>query len=378
MTTIAYINSFLDNYTNYKDYWNYEDGCVLMGAKQLFEATNERRYADFILNYLKPLIESDGTINNYEVGKHNIDGFNAGKILFFAYDFTKDEIFKKAIEFLMKNLREQPRTKCGNFFHKGMYQNQVWLDGLYMAQPFYAEYETRFNKKENYNDIVNQFENVRKYMFNSEKQLYYHGYDEARVQKWADAETGLSPNFWLRSMGWYVMALIDVISVFSHEIYEQYDRLCSIFKEAIKGILQYQDEKTKLFYQVIDRADFSGNYTETSGTAMISYAIMKACSLGVLNSEKYAARGIEIFDNLERLKLIDGHLTGICSVAGLGPGDTRNGSVEYYISEPIVSDDSKGVGAFMMAYAQREMLLRRLNISVDEKTGGNYGCHKDC
>lgn len=365
MSELKFINSFLDNYKHYKDYWNYEDGCVLMGCQQLYEATGDVKYKDFILNYLDPLVNEDGIIINYETGKFNIDGFNAGKVLFLAYNETKNEKYRKAIDFLISNLKEQPRTNEGNFFHKAIYPSQVWLDGLYMAQPFYMEYETRYNKKENYNDILNQFRNVRKYMYNPEKKLYYHGYDEAKVQPWADKETGLSPNFWLRSMGWYLMALADVIGNMSEEIYEHYREFCDLLKEAIEGILQYRDEKSGLFYQVIDRSDVSGNYTETSGSCMVAYAVMKAARLGVISAEKYAETGIGIFDSIVSEKLVSGEngleLKDICWVAGLGPGETRDGSVEYYLSEKIVSDDSKGVGPFMMAYAQKLMLQKFLN-----------------
>ena len=360
MSTIKFINDFLDNYTNYKKYWNYEDGCVLMGCQQLYQATSDKKYLDFIIRYLEPVIEENGTITNFEFGKHNIDSFNAGKILFLVYEETGNEKYRKAIEFLMDNLKEQPRTSEGNFFHKAIYPNQVWLDGLYMAQPFYMEYETKYNKKENYNDILNQFRNVRKYMYDPEKNLYYHGYDEAKVQPWADKETGLSKNFWLRSMGWWLMALIDVIDITSEEMYEHYRELCDIFKETVEGILRYQDKDSKLFYQVIDHADTEGNYTETSGSAMVAYAVMKAARLEVISYEKYAQAGIDMFNSLVEHKLRDtadgAELRDICWVAGLGPGETRDGSVEYYLSEKIVSNDSKGVGPFMMAYAQKLML----------------------
>lgn len=353
-----YIDLYFKNYTNYQTYWNYEDGCVLMGAKQLYDATGEEKYINYILDYLKPFIEENGIINNYEIGKFNIDGFNCGKILFAAYEKTGEERYKLAIQFLMENLLKQPRTNEGNFWHKAIYPSQVWLDGLYMAQPFYAEYETKFNNKENYNDIVSQFKNVRKNMFDSTKQLYYHGYDEAKIQGWADKNTGLSSNFWLRSMGWYLMALIDTIDAMSDEIYESYRALCDIFKEAVKGIMQYQDSESKLFYQVIDRADADGNYTESSGTAMVAYAVMKGTRLGILNSEKYKDAGIEIINSLIKQKLQNNKLTDICKVAGLGPDTSpwRDGSVNYYLSEPKTEDDAKGAGPFIMAYAQKLML----------------------
>lgn len=294
MLVSEYIDNYLKNYQNYKPHWNYEDGCVLMGCRRLYEVTGEKKYLDFIIRYLEPVIDNDGTIKNYETDKDNIDSFNSGKALFIAYKETGDEKYRKAIEFLIKRLMAHPRIKSGNFWHKDNYPNQVWLDGLYMAQPLYMEYETLFNDKKNYDDILNQFKNVRKYMFNKEKGLYYHGYDDARIQLWADKETGLSKNFWLRSIGWYMMSLIDVIDAMSKEMTEYCNYFCSLFEEAVSGILRYQDNETKLFYQVVDHPEVQGNYTETSGSAMIAYSIMKACAIGVLDREKYAVKGIEI------------------------------------------------------------------------------------
>ena len=256
----------------------------------------------------------------------------------------------------MEQLRSHPRTKCNNFWHKQIYPNQIWLDGLYMAQPFYMDYETRFHGKENYNDIINQFENVRKYLFNEEKGLYYHGFDESRLQPWADKTTGLSQNFWLRSMGWYLMALVDTMSLMSKEIFEHYKTLEGLLKEAVKGMLPYQDKNTNLFYQLIDLPEVEGNYLETSGSAMIGYTLLKACRLGYISKEKYQEIGVSILNGLleYKLKEVDGKLKLVdhCAVAGLGPGDKRDGSVAYYLSEPIVANDLKGVGAFFMLYAE--------------------------
>ena len=218
MSILGYIENFLSSYQHYQTYWNYEDGCVLMGCKQLFEATQDKVYLDFILQYLEQVIEPDGNINNYELGKYNIDSINSGKVLFTAYEITKEEKYRSAIEFIMNQLREHPRTESGNFYHKQMYPKQIWLDGVYMALPFYMEYETKYDGKEHYNDILNQVENVRKFLYDEEKTLYYHAYDEARVQPWADQVTGCSPNFWLRSMGWYLMALVDIMEAMSQNI----------------------------------------------------------------------------------------------------------------------------------------------------------------
>lgn len=363
MKAEQFVEDYLNNFTRYRNEWNYEDGCVLMGCVQLYEATKDKKYQQFVLDYLKDFISEDGTIAGYEKEKYNIDSINSGKVLYYAYEWTNDEKYRKAIDILMEQIKGHPRTKSGNFWHKQIYPNQIWLDGLYMAQPFYMMYETKYNNKEKYTDIVNQFKNVKKFLYNEEAGLYYHGYDESKNVFWADKETGQSPNFWLRAMGWYVMALIDVLDEMNEAIFEQYIILEELFKEAIRGIIPYLNQEQNMFYQVIDKKEAEGNYLETSGTAMVAYAIMKGCRMGILAKEKYQQTGEDIFDSMTKLKLVEEEgrirLSGICSVAGLGPeGDLRrDGSVSYYLSEPVVCDDSKGVGAYFMAYAQRLMLV---------------------
>ena len=352
-----FIDGYLKNFKSAKvDKWNYEDGCVLKGAQMMYQVTGEEKYKTFILEYLKKYINEDGTINYYNAEDYNIDNVSTGTVLFFAYDETGEEKYRNAIENIMDQLRKQPRTQEGNFWHKNIYPNQVWLDGLYMGQVFYMMYESRFGGKEHYSDIIKQFKLVRRNMFNDEKQLYYHAYDESRQMYWADKTTGLSQNFWLRSMGWYLLALIECLDAIDQSVYEYYDDLKSLFKEALKGVLKYQDEKTHLFYQVIDRADVKENYLETSGSAMIAYAMLKACRMKAVLAEKYEDNAISIFEALadNKLEEVDGELKlgGICSVAGLGGKEKRDGSLKYYFSEPIVYDDHKGVGPFIMAYSE--------------------------
>lgn len=348
--------------------WNYEDGCVMMGSIMLYRITGDTFYKDFVRDYVDRFVDEAGVIHQYSLEEYNIDSINSGKALYFLYEETGEEKYRRAIELLMDQLRSHPRTKSGNFWHKKIYPWQIWLDGLYMAQPFYMAYETKFHKKENYNDIISQFRNVRRFLFDEEKQLYYHGYDESREQPWCDPVTGCSHNFWLRAMGWYLIALIDTMDEMSDQIYEHYHTLKVLFQEAVKGILQYQDPETKLFWQVIDHPEVENNYTETSGSAMVAYAILKGCRMEALNGEKYASIGEEILMSLHdrRLEEVDGvlKLGGICSVAGLGPGDNgRDGSIAYYLSEAVVSDDHKGSGAFLMAYAQ--LLLYKQSIGED-------------
>lgn len=356
-TVRAFIRQYLAGYRDYKAYWNYEDGCVLKGCADLYRATGDPLYRDFVLRYLARRVAEDGTIPSYPEDKYNIDSTNCGKALFFALDETGDPRYRKAADYIARRLATHPRCSCGNFWHKEIYPEQVWLDGLYMAQPFRAEYDRRFGGGRDAGDIAAQFQNVRKYLYNEKKKLYYHACDLAKKQPWADPETGKSPNFWLRSMGWYLMALVDCIELMNEQLYEHYRALIDLFREAVPGILAYADPETGLYYQVIDRADAPGNYLETSGSAMVIYSILKGVRLGVLDREKYLAGAKTALENLTGEKLAcdaEGsyHLTGICAVAGLGPGEKRDGSVAYYLSEPVVADDAKGVGPYFMALAE--------------------------
>ena len=357
----SYISRYLQEYKDYKADWNYEDGCVLLGAIRLYEATGEDDYKAFVLRYLERRVQPDGSIPSFNIDKFSIDSINPGKALFFALKETGDERYQKAIVFHMERLNLHPRCKCGNFWHKEVYPWQIWLDGLYMAQPFYMAWERDFDKYAHLSDITRQFQNVRTYLYSPDKGLYYHGYDESRQQPWCDSDTGCSKSFWLRSMGWYLMALVDCIELSSEQLYEHYRALIDLLREAVRGLLRYQDPKTGLFFQVIDHPEIDRNYLETSGSAMVAYAILKGVRLGVLD-EKYRAAGVHIFESLIRNKLreTDGvlHLCDICRVAGLGPGEKRNGSIDYYLSEDICADDSKGVGPFMMACAEYGLAKR--------------------
>ncbi len=353
----AFVRQYLSRYQAYKSYWNYEDGCVLLGCADLFEATGDPLFRQFVLEYLDGVISPEGEITNYPADKFNIDSTNCGKVLFFAYDQTGEERYRKAADYLADRLEKHPRCACGNYWHKEIYPEQIWLDGLYMAQPFRVAYDMRFGGKRAAADVANQFLNVRRYLYDEDKKLYYHACDMAKKQPWANKETGRSPNFWLRSMGWYLMALIDCADLMDEQLYEHYRTLVDLFRESAEGIVRYADPATGLYYQVIDRADVKGNYLETSGSAMVIYALLKGVRLGLLDGEIYLEKARGAFESLTREKLKtdeDGacHLEGICAVAGLGPGEKRDGSVAYYLSEPVVRDDAKGVGPYFMALSE--------------------------
>ena len=350
--TKQYMEQYLNGYQNYKEYWNYEDGCVLKAARDFYESTKDEKYIRFILDYLSGCISDDGIITNYEEGKYNIDSVNSGKCLFAAYDYTKEEKYKGAIEQIMKQVRTQPRTKSGNFFHKKIYPNQIWLD----EQRAQVAQMCRGLKR---NDVYVQG-NIACALVTAAVSaillLVFHGGVESIF--WANPETGCSKNFWLRSMGWYLMSIIDVIDAMDRDVYEKYHTLVEIFRKMIRGIIAYQDAESGLFYDIIDMPDCPGNYLETSGSSMVAYAILKGCNMGILIKEKYEPVGIKIMEGLMERMLIerDGelHLGGIVSVSGLGPESNlrRDGSVEYYLSEPVVEDDPKGVGCFFMAFNQ--------------------------
>ncbi len=338
-----------------KPSWNYIDGCMITALLCASEITGEKKYFDFAENFIDYYVSEDGSILGYEKEKFNLDDVNEGKVLFELYEKTGKEKYKKAIFLLESQLEDQPRTVTGNFWHKKIYPNQIWLDGLYMGQVFSALFKKYFGDK-NYSDVVEQFKNVRKLMFDEDKKLYYHGCDCSKKAFWADKETGRSKNFWLRAIGWFCISLIDNIDYIDDE--KAKAELSAIFKEAVEGISQYADPETSMYYQVVDRGGEEGNYLETSGSSMIAYAMMKGARLGVLD-KKYAEFGRKTFDGICNKYLSiseDGELNlgGICLVAGLGPEDNkrRDGSYEYYISEPVVENDAKGVAPFVLCYTE--------------------------
>lgn len=338
-----------------KPSWNYIDGCMITALLCASEITGEAKYADFAEKFIDYYVFEDGTIRGYSKEKYNLDDVNEGKVLFELYEKTGKEKYKKAIFLLESQLEEQPRTITGNFWHKQIYPNQIWLDGLYMGQVFSTLFKKYFGNKD-YSDVVNQFKNVRKLMFDEDKKLYYHGCDCSKTAFWADKETGRSKSFWLRAIGWFTISLIDNIDYIDDEGAKS--ELVKIFAETIDGISQYADAETGMYYQVVDQGGREGNYLETSGSSMIAYAMMKGARLGVID-KKYAEMGRKTFDGICKKYLSisedgDLNLGGICLVAGLGPEDNkrRDGTFEYYISEPVVENDAKGVAPFVLCYTE--------------------------
>lgn len=336
--------------------WNYIDGCMITGILELYEITGEARYLDFADRFLSGFVEEDGSIRTYDPEEYSLDNVNPGKNLFPLYDLTGKEKYRKATERVRSQLSTMPRTPEGNFWHKLIYPNQVWLDGIYMALPFYMEYEKRFDAQKDCPDICQQIANVEIRMRDPETGLYYHGYDASRKMYWADPDSGCSPNFWLRAEGWFILGLVDVLEIMKDlPMQAESVHLQHMLLDLAKALSKYQDP-SGLWYQLIALPELEGNYLETSGTALISAAMLKAVRLGFL-PESFRAVGEKAFYGIvdHRLtKNADGTpcVTGICLVAGLGGEQHRDGSVAYYLSEPVVQNDAKGVGPLLLAYTE--------------------------
>ncbi|MCI8446824.1 MAG: glycosyl hydrolase family 88 [Eubacterium sp.] len=338
-----------------KSTWNYVDGCMIKAVLEMYAITSDEKYFQFAEAFIDCRVNEDGSIDGYDVNELNIDNINAGKTLFELYDLTGREKYRRAVDLVYSQIKQMPRTAEGSFWHKNIYPNQIWLDGLYMCQPFYMEYETRFNNKKNYDDIFRQFDTVVKNMRDPKTGLYYHAYDASREMFWCDKVTGLSRNFWLRALGWFSMALLDTLDKADAACGEPYENMKRTFAELMEAMLRYQDE-SGMWYQVVNVGGMEKNYLETSGSSIMAYALLKGVRLGFL-PELYREYGRKAFHGIcDRYLTADEqgslHLGGICLVAGLGGSQKRPGTFDYYMSEPVVSDDAKGVGPFLLAYTE--------------------------
>ena len=346
-----------------KSKWNYIDGCMIKAVLQMYAISKDEKYLKFADDFIDYRVFEDGTIDGYNVGEKNIDNVNAGKTLFELYDLTGKEKYRKAIDLVYSQIEIMPRCKSGNFWHKDIYPNQVWLDGMYMGQPFYLEYETRFNNRKNYDDIFSQFKFVIENMRNPLNGLYFHAMDTSREAFWCDKVTGLSQLSWLRAIGWYSMALLDSLEIVDnsdHKFDAEVKMLQDAFVDLINSMIKYQDE-SGMWYQIVNYGGMDKNYLETSGSSIMAYALLKGVRLGILPESyvEYAKKAIDgICDKYLKTKEGEMSLGGICLVAGLGGKDRRPGTYDYYMSEPIVEDDAKGVGPFLLAYTE---LLRYQN-----------------
>jgi unsaturated rhamnogalacturonyl hydrolase len=337
--------------------WTYELGVVLKGEEAVWLRTGDGKYFRDIQQSMDRFIEDDGTIRTYRSDENNLDNILLGRMLLTLYKVTGKDKYRIAASHLRDQLRTHPRTQEGGFWHKQIYPNQMWLDGLYMAEPFYAEYAATFGDSAAFDDIANQFAWVEKHTRDPKTGLLYHGWDESKKERWADPATGHSPNFWGRAMGWYAMALVDTLDYFP-ATHPRRVELVAILRRTAAAIEKYQDRPSGLWYQVLDRAKSPGNYLESSAACMFVYALAKGVRNGNLPDAYLKVAGKGYSGMLARFVKGrpdgDADLDGTVSVAGLGNKPYRDGSYEYYLSEKVVTNDPKGVGACLMALTEME------------------------
>ncbi len=338
--------------------WTYDMAVFLKGMEGVWYKTADAKYFNYIQTQIDFFISNDGSIKNYRIDEFNLDNINNGKLLLFLYRVTGNEKYWKAATLLREQLKHQPRTKEGGFWHKKIYPYQMWLDGLYMAEPFYAEYALLNNDDSAYTDIANQFIWIEKHVRDTKTGLLYHAWDESKEQKWADKATGLSPHFWSRAMGWYADAIVDVLD-YIPENNPQRKSLIDILNRLVNALEKVQDKQTGLWLDILDEPLRKENYFEASAACQFVYAVAKAVRKNYIPATK-----IEIakkaYDGIIKkfIKEENGltNLYGTVKGSGLGGNPYRDGSFEYYMSEPVIKNDPKGMGAFLLASNEMELL----------------------
>lgn len=361
--------------------WNYEQGLMLKALERVFYRTGEGKYFEYIRKDADRFVKADGTILTYDYSSFNLDNIPSGRPLLTLYQqsLPDKEKYKKAADLLWKQLAEQPRIKEGGYWHKKRYPEQMWLDGVFMAEPFSAEYSLLFNHPEHFDDIAKQFELIEKYAIDEKTGLIYHAYDDAKAQKWADKKTGKSPHFWGRAIGWYAMALVDVLDYFPKD-HPKTPELIKYLQRLAPVLAKYQDKNSGVWYQIMDQGTREGNYLEASASCMFVYALAKGSRLGYIpsNYSAVAKKGYEGILKTFIEKEKDGtiSLNKTVSVGGLGGTPYRDGSYEYYLSEPIRKNDYKGVGPFIMASVEMEIASEN-TVGKGKKVALDYYFNKE-
>jgi unsaturated rhamnogalacturonyl hydrolase len=345
--------------------WNYTSGFFAYSLLRLGAETGDAAFSDYGARIVDSFIEADGTIRGYSPAEFNLDLITPGRAVLALYERTGDPRLAKAAGALRRQLASQPRTPEGGFWHKLIYPDQMWLDGLYMAGPFYAHYGTLFREPEDREDAARQIILADRHLYDPATGLYYHAWDAKRAQAWADPGTGRSPSFWGRSMGWFAMAAVDELDDLPAG--EPSTRaVAQALVRVADGIVRWQDPASGAWWQVLDQGRRPGNYLESSASCMYVYALAKGVNRGWLAREKYMPAALRGYSGLVSQFIrpspsggVD--LTHCCSVAGLNnrnsSGRARDGSFGYYVSEPVVDNDLKGVSAFILAGLEVQRML---------------------
>ncbi|MBN2610076.1 MAG: glycoside hydrolase family 88 protein [Bacteroidales bacterium] len=344
-----------------KPVWSYTYGLIGMSLQILSEKTGDQKYFDYVKQYADTMIDNNGVIRYYKMQDYNIDHVNPGRMVLNLYKKTGEQKYKAAIDSLRNQLVNHPRTNAGGFWHKKRYPHQMWLDGVYMGAPFMAEYAKQFNQPEMFDDIANWILKVEEKTRDSKTGLLYHAWDESREQQWADSVTGCSPHFWGRAMGWYAMALVDVLDYFPAE-HPKYNEIVAVLNRLTEAVVNVQDDNTGLWYQVLDQGNREGNYLEGSVSSMLAYTMLKSLRLGYID-KKYNNAAVKAYEGIinNLIKRDENGLikiTPVCAVAGLGGNPYRDGSYEYYINERKRDNDPKATGPFILASLEYEAMKK--------------------
>ncbi|SNR31227.1 unsaturated rhamnogalacturonyl hydrolase [Maribacter sedimenticola] len=335
--------------------WSYTNGLVLQAIERVYEQTGDQKLYDYVYDYANRMIKEDGTIVTYDLTSYNLDMIKSGDAIFWLQEKNPEPRFKMAMDTLHKQLEGQPTTSEGGYWHKKRYPYQMWLDGLFMAEPFHAKYALKYLEEVEVNKVIDhivlQFDLIEKHSRDPKTGLYFHGWDESKEQRWANKETGLSQHFWSRGMGWYGMAMVDILDYLPEE-HPGRERIINYLKQYAEAIVQYQDQGGT-WWQVLDLPDREGNYLEATGSCMFTYVLAKGANKGYISSD-YLVNAKKGFDGiLEQFVTVEDNgvinLNKCCGVAGLGGDPYRDGSFDYYVNEIIRSNDPKGTGPFMFA-----------------------------
>lgn len=359
-------DAILLDFTGGKLRWNYTTGLELLAFIDLYKQCGDERFLNYAYHYADTMIDQEGRIASYTLSKHNIDHVCPGRILMPLYDMTGQERFKTAMDTLFQQLKTQPRTSDGGFWHKRVYPYQMWLDGLYMGEPYYAEYVSRYvpenERQAYYDDIVHQFVTVGKHTYDPVHKVYRHGWDETKSMFWADKESGQSAQCWGRGLGWYVMGMVDALDYLPESADRQ--AVIDLLHQIYHVLPDYADKKTEMWYQVLECPGQKDNYLEATGSIMFVYALLKGVKTGIFD-EKYtflAQRWYRKFVECFVIENPDGtiSITNCCAGAGLGGSEKRSGTYDYYVHQTeIRNDDCKAVGPFIWASMYYEELRRR-------------------
>lgn len=342
-----------------KQTWQYQEGTLLQGITAVWQLTGDSKYLDYIRKAVDHVVDANGNPVGYNVTDYSQDQILMGRQVQLLCDRTAEARYCKAVQILRDQLKHQPRNASGGFWHKGIYPQQMWLDGLYMTEPFYAGYAATHHEPQDFADIAHQFLLLEQHARDPHTGLLYHGWDESRQQPWANKTTGLSSSFWARGMAWYAMALVDTIPFFPADQPDR-PRLIAVLNRLMTAVVRFQDPDTGVWWEVMDRRNGKGNFPEASASCMFVYALDKGVRLGLL-PVSFRAAGNRGWEGIRRQFVDTSHgevsITHIVKGAGLGGTPYRSGTYEYYVGETVVADEPKGIGAFLLAASEAERPL---------------------